>query len=89
MQLRPRRSWVSVRPLTDIPTLTTALSLAPAADAPMYDVELVRHLCRQIRAESDPDKVQDLVSLLNAALRNAQQESQLGLFPSPKSMRLP
>jgi hypothetical protein len=40
----------------------------------MYDVELVRHLCRQIRAESDPDKVQDLVSLLNAVLRNAQEE---------------
>jgi hypothetical protein len=35
----------------------------------MYDVELVRHLCRQIRAESDPDKVQDLVSLLNAVLK--------------------
>jgi hypothetical protein len=55
----------------------------------MYDVELVRHICRQIRAESDPAKVQDLVSLLNAALRNAQEESQLGLLASPKSMRLP
>jgi len=40
----------------------------------MYDVELVRHLCRHIRAESDPDKVQDFVSLLNAVLRNAQEE---------------
>lgn len=40
----------------------------------MYDVELVRHLCRQIRAESDPDKVLDLVSLLNPVLREAQEE---------------
>ncbi len=40
----------------------------------MYDVELVRDLCRHIRAESDPEKMLDLVSLLNAVLRDAQEE---------------
>ncbi len=73
MEFHYRRSWVSVRLLTGIRALTTA-SHVWLRRALLYDVELVRDLCRHIRAESDPEKMLDLVSLLNAVLRDAQEE---------------
>ena len=40
----------------------------------MYNVDLLRQLCRDISNEKDPDKEQDLVSLLQAVIREDQEE---------------
>ena len=41
----------------------------------MYDVELVRLICRDIKnAKDDPQKEQELVSLLQAVIREDQEE---------------
>ena len=40
----------------------------------MYNVDLVRQLCRDIANEKDPEKEQDLVSVLRAVIREDQEE---------------
>lgn len=35
----------------------------------MYDAELLRKLCREISAEQDPEKTEELLSLLQAVIR--------------------
>jgi len=40
----------------------------------VYNVDLVRQLCRDIAKEKDPEKEQDLVSVLRAVIREDQEE---------------
>jgi hypothetical protein len=41
----------------------------------VYSIELVRHLCRAINnASADPEKEQDLLSLLQAVIKDDQEE---------------
>jgi hypothetical protein len=40
----------------------------------MYNVDLVRQLCRDIAKEKDPQKEQDLVSILQAVIKEDQEE---------------
>lgn len=40
----------------------------------MYEVDLVRQLCGEIAAEKDPEKVEDLLCLLQAVIRENQLE---------------
>jgi hypothetical protein len=40
----------------------------------VYNVALVQQLCADIAAENDPQKVQDLLSLLQAVIRENQEE---------------
>jgi len=40
----------------------------------VHNVDLLRHLCRDIANEEDPQKEQDLVSLLQAVIREDQEE---------------
>ena len=40
----------------------------------MYNADLVRQLCSDIVAEEDPDRVEDLISLLQAVVRDDQEE---------------
>jgi len=40
----------------------------------VYNVDLVRQLCRDIANEKDPEKEQDLVSVLRAVIREDQEE---------------
>ena len=40
----------------------------------MYNVDLLRQLCRDIANEDDPQKEQDLVSVLQAVIREDQEE---------------
>jgi len=40
----------------------------------VYNVDLVRQLCADITAEKDSQKVQDLLSLLQAVIREDQEE---------------
>jgi len=40
----------------------------------MYDTDFVRRLCREIGAEQDPRKVDDLISLLHAIVKDDQDE---------------
>ena len=40
----------------------------------MYDTELVRRLCREIAAEQDPKRTDELVSLLHAMIKDDQDE---------------
>ena len=40
----------------------------------MYNSELVRKLCGDIVNEKDPGKVQDLISLLQAVIKEDQEE---------------
>lgn len=43
----------------------------------MFDVNLVRSLCREIVDENDPDKVDELLSLLHAVIKDDQEEVKL------------
>jgi hypothetical protein len=43
----------------------------------MFDVNLVRTLCREIVDESDPDKSEELLSLLQAVIKDDQEEVKL------------
>ena len=45
----------------------------------MYDLALVRNLCQRITAEQDARKVQGLVNLLRAAIRENNEDARLGL----------
>jgi len=40
----------------------------------VYNADLVRQLCSDIVAEEDPDRVEDLISLLQAVVRDDQEE---------------
>jgi hypothetical protein len=40
----------------------------------VYNVDLLRQLCRDIANEEDPQKEQDLVSVLQAVIREDQEE---------------
>jgi hypothetical protein len=40
----------------------------------MYNVDLLRQLCRDIANEKDPQKEQDLVSILQAVIKEDQEE---------------
>ena len=40
----------------------------------MYNVDLLRQLCRDIANEKDPQKEQDLVSVLQAVIKEDQEE---------------
>jgi hypothetical protein len=40
----------------------------------MYNPSLVRQLCADILNEEDPDKVEELISLLQAIIRDDQEE---------------
>ncbi len=40
----------------------------------MFDDDLVRRLCREIVEEKDPEKVADLLSLLQAVIKDDQEE---------------
>ena len=40
----------------------------------MYNVDLLRQLCRDIAKEKDSEKEQDLVSVLRAVIREDQEE---------------
>ena len=43
----------------------------------MYNFDLVRQLCREISVEKDGQKSQDLISLLQAVIREDQEEMRL------------
>jgi hypothetical protein len=43
----------------------------------MFDVNLVRTLCREIVEENDPDKTEELLSLLQAVIKDDQEEVRL------------
>jgi hypothetical protein len=43
----------------------------------MFDVNLVRILCRQVVDENDPDKSEELLSLLQAVIKDDQEEVKL------------
>ena len=40
----------------------------------MYNTDLVRKLCGEIAQEKDPDKSQDLMSLLQAVMKDDQED---------------
>lgn len=40
----------------------------------MYDTDLVRKLCVDVLNETDPDKVEELLALLQAVVREDQEE---------------
>jgi hypothetical protein len=40
----------------------------------MYSIDLLRQLCRDIAIEKDPQKEQDLVSILQAVIKEDQEE---------------
>lgn len=40
----------------------------------MYDTDLVRQLCREIRDEKDSQRVEELISLLRAVVKEDQEE---------------
>jgi len=40
----------------------------------VYDIDLVRALCRELADEADPDKTEELISLLQAVVKDDQEE---------------
>ena len=40
----------------------------------MYDVNLVRTLCRELADEQDPGKIEELMALLRAVIKDDQEE---------------
>ena len=40
----------------------------------MYNTDLMRQLCREIIAEKDPHRVEELITLLRAVIRDDQEE---------------
>ena len=45
----------------------------------MYDVNFIRRLCADIREERDPEKTQDLIALLQAVIKDDQEEIRVRL----------
>ena len=43
----------------------------------MYNIALVRQLCQDIAAEKDPEKLADLAALLQAVIKEDQEEVRL------------
>jgi len=54
----------------------------------VYNVDLLRQLCRDIANEKDPQKEQDLVSVLQAVIKEDQEESESEWPSSPRSMQM-
>ncbi len=54
----------------------------------MYNTDLVRRLCADIAAEKDSRKVQDLVSLLRAVLKEDQEEIRIRMAFLAKKYRM-
>jgi cytochrome c-type biogenesis protein CcmH/NrfG len=48
----------------------------------VYSTDLMRQLCREITAEKDPHRVEELISLLRAVIRDDQEEirTRMGLL---------
>jgi hypothetical protein len=40
----------------------------------LYDVNLIRAICRDISSEADPEKAEDLVALLRASMREDREQ---------------
>jgi hypothetical protein len=40
----------------------------------VYDIKLIRRLCAEIRVEQDPERVNDLIALLQAVIKDDQEE---------------
>lgn len=45
----------------------------------VYDADLIRRLCAEIREEKDPDRAQDLISVVQAVLKDDQEEIRVRL----------
>lgn len=56
----------------------------------MYNTDLVRKLCGEIAGEKDPEKAQELMSLLQAVMKDDQEDMRIRVeWPSSlKSTRL-
>jgi hypothetical protein len=52
----------------------TKISLFGGRTSFVYNVDLLRQLCRDIVNEKDPEKEQDLVSVLRAVIKEDQEE---------------
>ena len=45
----------------------------------MYDIELIRQLCAEIRTEQDTERAHDLIALLQAVIKDDQREMRIRL----------
>lgn len=45
----------------------------------MYDIELIRRLCADIRTEQDSERAHDLIALLQAVIKDDQEEMRIRL----------
>lgn len=45
----------------------------------MHDIELIRRLCAKIRAEQNPEREHDLIALLQAVIKDDQEEMRMRL----------
>ena len=45
----------------------------------MYDIELIRRLCAEIRAEQNSERVHDLIALLQVVIKDDQEEMRIRL----------
>jgi hypothetical protein len=45
----------------------------------VYDIELIRRLCAEIRAEQNSERVDDLIALLQAVIKDDQEEVRIRL----------
>ena len=45
----------------------------------MYDIELIRTLCAEIRAEQNSEREHDLIALLQAVVKDDQEEMRMRL----------
>jgi hypothetical protein len=55
----------------------TKIALAGRRGIYLFDADLVRRLCKEIVAETDPDKTADLLSLLHAVIKDDQEDVRL------------
>ena len=69
--------WTSVRHNTGIPVFLLRPVVADnccRGNAFVYDTDLVWQLCREITGEKDPERVEELLSLLRAVVKEDQEE---------------
>jgi hypothetical protein len=45
----------------------------------VYDIELIRRLCAEIRTEQDSERAHDLIALLQAVIKDDQEEMRIRL----------
>jgi hypothetical protein len=45
----------------------------------VYDIELIRRLCAEIRAEQNSEREHDLIALLQAVIKDDQEEMRMRL----------